>query len=142
MKIKMLVSSLMGMLLLAAVGTASAKIEGTAGGGGTTTACSPISSLTAKGDPRVGEIGLASVQMGWSVKPCSNTQTVRVVATITNWNTKEVVYTDVDAGLNGKVLIFVAARYIYDCTVTVFDAVTGELLGIKTFGASTIPKGV
>lgn len=116
----------MGVLLLAPVCTVSAKIEGTAGGGGTTTACSPISSLTAKGDPTVGEAGLASVQMGWSVKPCSNSQTVRVVATITNWNTKEVVYRDVDAGLNGKVLVFVAVRYIYDCTVTVFDVVTGK----------------
>lgn len=140
MKSKMLVSSLMGVLMLAAVGTAPAKVEVIGGGGATV--CSPISSLTAKGDPTVGEVGLASVQMGWSVKPCSNTQTVRVVATIINWNTKEVVYTNVDAGLNGKIVVFVAARQIYDCTVTVFDAVTGELLDSKTFGASTIPKGV
>ena len=104
--------------------------------------CSPISSLTAKGDPTVGDSGLSSVQLGWSVKPCSKTQTVRVVVQMINWNTKEVVYTDVDASLNGKIVVFVAARQIYDCTVTVLDAVTDEVLGARTVGASTTAKGV
>ena len=126
--------------MLASVGAAFAKVEVIGGAGAA--ACSPISGLTAKGDATVGEAGMASVQMGWSVKPCSKTQAVRVVASIINWNTKELVYTDNDAGLNGKILIFVEARQIYDCTVTVFDAVTGEVLETKTFGASTIPKGV
>jgi DNA-binding beta-propeller fold protein YncE len=53
-----------------------------------------------------------------------------------------VVYADDNAGLNGKIVVFVAARQIYDGTVTVFDAVTGEVLATKTVGASTIPKGV
>jgi hypothetical protein len=45
-----------------------------------------------------------------------------------DWNTKEVVYIDDNAPLNGKIVVYVAARQIYDDTVTVFDAVTGEVL--------------
>ena len=140
MKNTMLVLGLMSALLLSSVGSAFAKVEGA--GGGVVSTCSPISGLTVKGDPTVGEIGFASVQMGWSVKPCDKNQAVVVVATIINWKSGEVIYDDQDAGLNGKLSVFVPARQIYNCTITVLDAATGDVIQVKTLGVSTTPKGV
>ena len=127
-----------GLFLMALPGVAK---EVTSGGTAGTTACSPVQSLTAKGDARVGETGTASVQMGWSVAPCQKDQAVTVVASITDWQNRLVVYTDIDAGLKSKLVLSVPARRSYACTVTVFDAATGALLGSSTVYASTTPKG-
>lgn len=104
--------------------------------------CSPISSLTAKGDGRVGELGTASVQVDYSVKPCDKTQTVRVMAQIIDWATGTVLYEDPNALMSGRILLYVPARHLYTGKVTVFDAATGEVLGTKSYTVSTTPKGV
>lgn len=142
MKKNMLVAAMVAGCMAAAGLVASAK-EITSGGtiGGVTT-CSPIKGVTAKGDARVGELGIASVQMGWSVAPCDKAQAVRVVASITEWQSKTVLYTDIDAGLSGKLVLAVAPRFSYACTVSVYDAATGVLLDTSTVFASTTPKGV
>ena len=142
MKHNILMTGLMSMLLIGANQAALGKELGSGGiGGGVTAGCQPVTSLTAKGDAKIGETGLASVQVGWGVKPCTAGQAVRVVVTITNWTTKEVVYSDTNAALNNKITAFVAARYSYQCTVTVIDTATGGVEGASTVFASTIPKG-
>lgn len=120
---------------------ASAKEIGSGGGQVTSTACNPVKSVVAKGDARVGETGVASVQFGWSVSPCDKGQTVVVTATITDTVSKQVYYADIDAGTGGKVVVVVPARRGYACTVAVYDATTGVLLGAQTAYASTTPKG-
>ncbi len=142
MKNNILMTGLMSLLLIGANQAALGGEVGTGGGGGGVTAgCQPVTSLTAKGDSKIGETGLASVQLGWAVKPCTAGQAVRVVTTITKWSTKEVVYSDENAPLNSKITAFVAVRNTYQCTVTVIDVATGAVEGTSTVYASTVPKG-
>lgn len=141
MKRMMMVVVAMG-LMVGVAGVTTAKELASGGGTVTTTACTPVKSISAKGDARVGETGLASVQFGWSVAPCDKTRPVFVVASITDWQSKQVYYTDIDAGLDGKVVVAVAAGRSYACTVAVYDAATGVLLGTQTAYASTASKGV
>lgn len=126
--------------LASQVVTLSAEI-GTGGGGGGVAACLPISSLTVKGDGKVGETGLGSVQMGWGVKPCDASQAVNVTVTIANYTTKAVVYTDGSAPLNGKITVAVPSRQLYLCTVTVVDVATGAVIQTRSTTVSTTPKG-
>ena len=128
-------------LLVGVAGVATAKEIGSGGGTVTSTACNPVNSVTAKGDARVGETGLATVQFGWSVSPCDKGQAVTVVATVSDSLSKQVYYADIDAGLGGKVVVVVPSRRGYACTVAVYDATTGVLLGTQTAYASTTPKG-
>lgn len=143
MKIARFFAGLLGAVILATSGSVVAKeiTSGGGGGGGGAVVCSAVKSLTAKGDARVGETGLASIDLNWSVKPCNPGQAVRVVATITNRTSKEVVYLDVDAALSSKVTVFVASRQVYNCAISIVDAVTGLVLETKTVSVSTIPKG-
>jgi hypothetical protein len=72
MKHNILMTGLMSMLLIGANQAALGKELGSGGiGGGVTAGCQPVTSLTAKGDAKIGETGLASVQLGWGVKPCA-----------------------------------------------------------------------
>ncbi len=142
MKHNILMTGLMSLLLIGANEASLGGEVGTGGGGGGVTAvCQPVTSLTAKGDPKLGETGLASVQLGWGVKPCTAGQSVRVLVTVTDWSTKEVVYSDANAPLNGKITTFVAVRKTYQCTVTVIAVTTGAVEGTRTVYASTVPKG-
>lgn len=115
---------------------------GTTGGGNVMPACSPVNSLSVKGDARVGETGLASVEMSWSVKPCDKAQSVRVVAEVINWKTQELMYQDTNALLSGKATVYIPNRQLYTGKITVLDTLTGEVLGTKSFTVSTTPKGV
>jgi len=129
-------------LSLSFMGTSNAKeLESGGGTGVVTTTCSPISSFTAKGDGKVGETGLGSVDMNWSVKPCIKNQNVTVQAQVINWNTKEVVYADDAALLSGKVSLLVKNRTPYQTKVTVYDSVTGAVLATPSQVVGTTPKG-
>ena len=142
MKSKLMLMGMAAVLVMGAAQGGFAK-EVTSGGTGVVgagTACSPIAGITAKGDARVGETGIASVQFGWSVSPCQKDQAVVVVASITDWQNRQVMYTDIDAGLKSKLVVAVPARRSYACTITVFDAATGAVLGTSTVYASTVPK--
>ena len=133
---------ILSALLLVAGGIADAKEIGSGAGGGVgTVVCNPVSSLTAKGDPRVGETGLASVQIGWGVKPCNANQAIVVTLTVRSWNTGATVYSDTNAAANSKITLYVPSRQLYYCTITVVDAFTGATLGTSTVSASTVPKG-
>ncbi len=129
--------------LASQVVTLSAEIGtgGGGGGGGGVAVCQPITSLTVKGDGKVGETGLGSVQMGWGVKPCDASQAVNVTVTIANYTTKAVVYTDGAAPLNGKITVAVPSRQLYLCTVTVVDVATGAVIQTRSTTVSTTPKG-
>lgn len=138
--------TLLGFLLaLAAIpATVSfAKEIGSGGNGGTVVgaACSPVGTLTAKGDGRAGETGLGSVLVNWGVKPCDRSRSVRVSFTLINFTTKAFIYTDSNAPANGRVDLLVPSRQLYQGIVTVFDAVTGEVVGTRSITVSTVPKG-
>ncbi len=140
---KFCTAGLLGLVMLVSqVVTLSAEIgAGGGGGGGGAAVCQPISSLTVKGDGKVGETGLGSIQMGWGIKPCDASQAITVTVTVSNWTTKAVVYTDSDAVLNGKITVAVPSRQVYLCTVTVADAATGTVLQTRWATVSTTPKG-
>lgn len=142
MKLKALALGLISSIALVTAGVSAAKEIGSGGGGVVVVGgCSPIASLNAKGDAKVGETGLASIQLGWSVKPCDPAQPVRVVVSIVNWNTKVVVYSDADAELNSKITIYVPSRQTYQCIITVVDDFTGVVLDSGSVFTSTVPKG-
>ena len=144
---KFLSLALGGAALLAAAipATSFAKEIGSGSGGTTgTTTCSPITSLTVKADPKVGETGLASIDVGYGVKPCTNGQAVTTNVTVSEYlNPSVVVYDWQDAPLNGKFTVFgVRVRVTYKVTVTVIDTATGALAGTQSAYVAAIPKGV
>ena len=114
------------IVLSAAAATASAKEIGSGGGGGGGTAtCNPVSSLTVKADPRVGELGFANIAVSYSVKPCVNGQIVTVANTVSEYAAPSVVvYSDPAAPLNGKFAVNgVRVRTTYKVTIDVLDAI-------------------
>jgi len=132
------------LLLLSSCAPAFAK-EITSGGGGVggTTTCNPVSSLTAKGDPRVGETGLSSIDVSYSVKPCINGQMVRVQTDVYESLTGASAYLNTDSPLNGKFTVFgIKVRTSYTVRVTVTDTATNAVVGTQTIFAAAIPKGV
>ena len=140
--------------LLLGLGLAAASFSGTAvakeiGSGGTvggvgTAVCNPVTSLTVKSDPRVGELGFASIQTSYGVKPCTNGQAVTVEAKISEWaNPSVVIYDDPNAPLNNKfVANGVRLRVTYQVTISVYDATTGALAGTLSAFTAAVPKGV
>ena len=135
-----------GLLLVGlAAATASAKEVTT---GGTVTpvapACQPVTSLTAKGDPKVAETGLASIAVTYGVKPCVNGQAVTVAVTVAEYADRTaVIWDDQNAPVNGKFTAFgVKLRTSYIITVAVYDAATSELVGQLSAFAAAVPKGV
>lgn len=136
-----------GALLLALVGgTAAAKEIGSGGGGGGggTAVCNPVSSLTVKADPRVGELGFANLDASYGVKPCTNGQAVTVHVSVYEYlDNSVVVYDDPAALLNGKFTVNgIRVRVTYVVKVEVFDAATGQLAGSQSAFVAAIPKGV
>ena len=84
---------------------------------------------------------VALVLVNWGVKPCDRNQAVRVSFTLINYTTKAFIYTDSNAPANGRVDLLVPSRQLYQGIVTVFDAVTGEVVGTRSITVSTVPKG-
>ena len=112
-------------------------------GGGTTTTCTYVQSLTAKGDYRAGETGLSTVDVSYSVKQCDKAVTLRVMTQVLKWSTGEVLYENPDAVLSGKYTYAARGLYgLYTARITVFDAATGEELEVKSQTVSVVPKGV
>lgn len=144
---KFLVLALGGAALLAAAvpATSFAKEIGSGGGGTTTgtTTCSPITSLTVKADPKVGETGLASLDATYGVKPCINGQTVTVDVNVSEYLTGALFVDMPSSPLNGKfTLNGIKVRVTYKVTVTVVDAATGALAGTQSAYVAAVPKGV
>lgn len=134
-------------ILAVGIGVASvqAKEIGSGGGGGGGTAtCSPISSLTVKSDARVGELGIAAIDVSYGVKPCVQGQVVNVATSVNELSTPDVfVWLDLAAPLNGKFTVGgVKVRTTYKVTVTVVDATTGAVVGAQSVYTAAIPKGV
>jgi hypothetical protein len=136
---------LLGLLCASVVLPVSVVFAKETASGGTVVpvapACSPVSSLSGRGDARVSETGLASVLVNWAVRPCDRNQSVRVSYTVLNYTTRAMVYTDSNAALNGRVEVLLPSRQLYQGIVTVFDATTGAVLGTQSVVVSTIPKG-
>lgn len=137
-----------GLLLVGfAAATASAKETASGGApatGGVSAACQPVTSLTAKGDPRVGELATSSISVSYGVKPCVNGQAVSVAVSVSEYlDPTAVVYANANAPQNGKFVAFgVKVRTSYVVTVAVYDAATSELVGQLSVYAAAIPKGV
>lgn len=127
-------------------GVSSAKNGGpeVAGGGGATAAvCTPVKSLSYRGDARVGETGLSSIDVSYSTAPCDKSVLTRVEVVMFESATGEVVYSDTDALSSNKFTVFgVKVRTSYQVKVSVVNAVTGEVTGSQTIFAAAIPKGV
>ena len=134
---------LAGVLLVSALvlpGQFQKKVSAS-GGTPTNAVCSPISSLSVKGDGITKESGFGSVQMSWSAKPCDKAQTIRVTSEIDNWTTKAVLYQDANALLSGKAMLYVPNYQLYEGKITVFDSATGDVLATQSYVVSTRPKG-
>lgn len=135
----------LGAALLAGAlaGPASAKeITSGGGGGGGTTVCNPVSSLSYKGDARVGETGLASIDVSYSVKPCVSGQAVTVRTVVAeSANPAAVVWDDPAAPPSGRFTVFgVRVNYSYTATVFVYDAATGALAGQRSIFVAAVRK--
>ena len=126
------------------VASAQAKEIGSGGGTGGTTTCSPVSSLTVKSDARVGELGIAAIDVSYGVKPCVKGQLVNVATSVNELATPDVfVWLDLAAPANGKFTVGgVKVRTTYKVTVTVVDATTGAVVGAQSVYTAAIPKGV
>ena len=134
-----------GLMAISFAGAASAKEIGSGGGTATggTGVCSPISNLSAKADPRVGELGFASIDVRYGVKPC-DAGAVTVTTNVAEWLTPaSVVWNDTAAPLNGKFTVNgIRVRTTYTVTVTVRSAADGSVVGTSTIFTAAIPKGV
>lgn len=113
------------------------------GGGAPAAVCAPVKSLTYRGDARVGETGLSSIDVNYSTAPCDKTIPTRVEVVMFQSSTGEIVYSDTDALASGKFTVFgVKVRTSYQVKVSVVNATTGEVTGSQTIFAAAIPKGV
>ncbi|MEY2665813.1 MAG: hypothetical protein RLZZ480_918 [Candidatus Parcubacteria bacterium] len=140
---KSLLMVVFSALLLMAVPAFAKEITSGGGGGGVTTTCNPVSSLTYKGDARVGETGLAGIKVSYTVKPCIKNQAVRVGVEVYESATGLRIYEDTDALLSNTFDVFgVKVRTSYTVKVTVYDRLTGEVVGTRSIFAAAIPKGV
>lgn len=145
---RVLCAALLGTALLAAALPATSFAKEIVSGGvaatGGAVACSPISSLTVKADPKVGETGLASVAVTYGVKPCTNGQAVTTNVTVAEYLAPSVVLYDwQNAPTTGKFTAFgVRVRVTYKVTVTVVDTATGAIAGTQSAFVAAIPKPV
>lgn len=133
-----------GVLSLGLAGVASAKEITSGGGGGTaTTACNPVSSLTYKGDATTSDTGFATIQIDWSAKSCTSAAVTAEVTMFESANPANVVYSDPNAPLSGRVTVGgVLRNHSYQARVDVFDAATHTLQGSKTIFVAAVYKGV
>lgn len=117
--------------------------EVTSGGTPTPTTCQPVSGITTRGDARVGETGLASIDVTYSVKPCDKNPVTVGVTMAEAANPAAVAYDNPASPLSGKFTVFgVRVRVSYVVTVTVRDAATGAVVGSQFAYAGAVPKGV
>jgi hypothetical protein len=134
-----------GLLLLGlGIGSVQAKEIGSGTGGGGTV-CLPITSLGAKSDPRVGELGFASIDVNYSVKPCFRGQTLTVTRSIVEYLVPaNIVYSATSSSdLTGRFTVNgVKVRTTYQVTVTVLDVATQVVIGSQSVYTAAIPKGV
>jgi len=124
------------------VGPASAK-EQAAGTVGFSTlpapapagTCSPVKSFKHSTVVGVGDTGLSTVSVDYSVKPCDSKQAVTVeVAIAEKFAPGTVLYDDPQAALSGKVGTGIQLETWYQITITVRDAATGATVGSATAG--------
>ena len=144
---KLFCSALLGTALMAAAipATSFAKEIGSGGGTATggTTACSPISSLTVKADPRAGETGVATMDVSYGVKACNKGQALNVDVNVSETVTGTLFVDMPESPLNGKFTLGgIKVRVSYKVTVTAFDAATGAVAGTQSAFVAAIPKGV
>lgn len=133
-----------GLLVGAASGAASAK-EVTSGPTGTaaTTTCSPVSSLTYRGDARVGETGVSSITISYGVKPCDKNPVIVDVRLYLSADPTAVAYDNPAAALDGKITVGgVKVNTSYTAKVSVYDAATGTLVGSQQIFAAAKTKPV
>ncbi|MFN8016562.1 MAG: hypothetical protein U0P45_00400 [Acidimicrobiales bacterium] len=123
-------------------GTASAKEVGSGGGTVTTTACSPVTSLSYKGDATTSDTGVATVQVNYGVKSCTKDPVTAAVTMFQSTNPTNILYSNPTAPLSGKFTVGVTARVSYQVRVDVYDAATGVRVGGQTIFAAAVPKGV
>ena len=142
---KSVVAGFAALLMTASVaGIVSAK-EITSGGnpvGGGTAACSPVKSLSYKGDARVGETGFASIDINYSVVACDKNIPVRVEVMLTqNIAGAQPTYVDSDAVLSNKVTVFgVLVGKSYTAKVTVYNRSTNVVIGSSQIFAAAVRK--
>ena len=91
----------------------------------------------------VGETGLASIDVTYSVKPCDATP-VTVTTRVAEWfDPTAIAWDDAAAPLSGKFTVFgIRLRTTYRVAVEVRSAVDGSLLGSQQVGVAAVPKGV
>ena len=132
-----------GILLGATAGTASAKEIGS-GGTPVSATCNPVSSMSYRGDARVGETGTASITVDYGVKPCAKGQVVTVETQLYKTATPDALaYDDTAAPLSGRYAVTgVTANTSYTAKVIVRDASTGAVVGTRQIFAAAIYKGV
>lgn len=124
------------------VTASSAKEVGSGTGGGTTT-CSPITSYVVKSDYRAGETGLSSVDIAYSVKPCTTGQALRVQIELIKFDTKAVIDVVDNMPLNGKYHYQSTGMYgVYSTKMTVFDANTNAVVQTTSFSVALVPKKI
>lgn len=137
---------MLGTAIAAAVpAVAYAKEIGSGtGGGGTTTACSPISSLSVRADATTSDTGSGSIQVAYGVKACTNGQALSATTTVAEYLDPSVVfYNNPAAPLNGKFTLYgVRTRVTYVVTITAYDLATGAVAGSQKAYVAAIPKGV
>ena len=134
----------LALILLGSVSTvAGAKEVGSGSGATTTTVCNPVSSLSYRGDARVGETGLASIDVDYVVKSCTKAAVTASVTVRELLVPSNVVWDQANAPLSGRFTVFgVKVRTSYLVRVDVLDAATGTLVGTRSITAAAIPKGV
>jgi hypothetical protein len=100
--------------------------------------------LKTDSDPRVGETGLATIDVDYSVKPCQSKQVVTVESRLTEYaDPSAVLWDDPAAPTSGRFTVAgVKLRTTYAVTVIVRDATTGATVGSATQLTAAVPKGV
>jgi len=132
-----------GLVLAAAVGTASAKEVGSGGTPTpTTTTCSPVTSLGYKGDATTSDTALATVQVSYKVKSCDGSPVTADLLIFQTASPSSLALDAVGVPLSGKLTAVVRANTSYIARVTVHDAATGAAVGSSQIFVAAVYKGV
>jgi hypothetical protein len=128
------------VLIGAFAGTASAKEIGSGGGTTTSTACSPVTSLSYKGDTTTSDSAAATVKVSYGAKSCTKAPVTASLTIFQSAVPSNVIYADPNAPLNGKITVGVLANTSYQARVDVFDAATGTKVGSQTIYVAAVRK--
>ncbi|MGE0819749.1 MAG: hypothetical protein AB7O74_13915 [Candidatus Nanopelagicales bacterium] len=132
-----------GLVLAAAVGTASAKEVGSGGTPTpTTTTCNPVSGLGYKGDATTSDTALATVQVSYKVKSCDGSAVTADLLVFQTAAPDNVALDAVGIPLSGKLTAVVRANTSYIARFTVRDAATGAVVGTNQIFVAAVYKGV